>query len=176
MDIIEITPDTLDLDNLDIPDLNISEEVEPSTKKSANFGSGIELLMNDKNKSDKKENSNIDVDDISNLEKELNEVADVEPLEKKSIKKNIFSDFFGNDKENGKNVKEVNINKAEDLGKSTAQFNETKTWDGYSKFNNIPVNLEKTEKAPELTKEEELREKFKYLRHLEELEKKRYFN
>lgn len=176
MDIIEIIPDTLDLDNLDIPDLNINQEVETepeiSTKKSANFGSGIELLMNDKNKSDKKENSNIDVDDITNLEKELNEVADVESLEKKSIKKNIFSDIFGNNKENGKNVKEVNINKAEDLGKSTAQFNETKTWDGYSKFNNIPVNLEKTQKAPELTKEEELREKFKYLRQLEELEKK----
>ena len=28
MDIIEITPDTIDLDNLDMPDLNIEEEEE----------------------------------------------------------------------------------------------------------------------------------------------------
>ena len=52
MDIIEITPDTMDLDNLEIPDMNIDDDLEEdiSTKKSSNFGSGIELLMNDKNK------------------------------------------------------------------------------------------------------------------------------
>ena len=40
------------------------------------------------------------------------------------------------------------------------------------KFNNIPVNIEQTQKQPELSKEQELREKFKYLRKLEDLEKK----
>tara|TARA_Y100000591_G_scaffold329143_1_gene357128 strand:- start:330 stop:1820 length:1491 start_codon:yes stop_codon:yes gene_type:complete len=174
MDIIEITPDTIDLDNLDMPDLNIEEEdnLNLSTQKSTNFGSGIELLMNDKNKFDKKESSNIAVDDITSLEKELNEVSDLEKPEIKSQKKNIFENLFNNDKHNGENVKEVTVNKTDDLGKSTSQLNETKTWDGYSKFNNIPVNVEQTQKPPELTKEEELREKFKYLRKLEELEKK----
>ena len=174
MDIIEITPDTVDLDNLEIPDINIEDDLDEdiSTKKSTNFGSGIELLMNDKNKSDKKEGSNIQIDDISNLEKELNEVSDIEKPEIKSQKKNIFQNLFNNESDNGANVKEINVNKADDLGKSTSKLNETKTWDGYSKFNNIPVNIEQTQKPPELTKEEELREKFKYLRKLEELEKK----
>jgi len=174
MDIIEITPDTMDLDNLEIPDMNINDDLEEdiSTKKSTNFGSGIELLMNDKNKSDKKEGSNIQIDDISNLEKELNEVSDIEKPEIKSQKKNIFQKLFNNETNNGANLKEINVNKTDDLGKSTSQLNETKTWDGYSKFNNIPVNIEQTQKPPELTREEELREKFKYLRKLEELEKK----
>ena len=51
-------------------------------------------------------------------------------------------------------------------------MNENKTWDGFGKFNNIPVNLDKTQQKPELTKEEELKEKFKYLRKLDDLEKK----
>lgn len=174
MDIIEIIPDTVDLDNLEIPDINIEDDLDEdiSRKKSTNFGSGLELLMNDKNKSDKKESSTIQIDDISNLEKELNEVSDVEKPEIKSQKKNIFQNLFNNESDNGANVKEITVNKTDNLGKSTSQLNETKTWDGYSKFNNIPVNVEQTQKPRELTKEEELREKFKYLRKLEELEKK----
>jgi hypothetical protein len=54
--------------------------------------------------------------------------------------------------------------------------NENKTWDGYSKFNNIPLNPDKyvnnNSAEPTLSKEELLREKFKYLRKLETLEKK----
>ena len=57
------------------------------------------------------------------------------------------------------------------IGKSTSEMNENKTWDGYSKINNIPLNEEEVKK-PKLTKEEELREKFKYLKKLEDLEKK----
>ena len=76
MDIIEITPDTLDLDNLDIPDLNISEETEIPSKKSANFGSGIELLMNDKKKHETKKSSDINIDDITDLENELNDLTE----------------------------------------------------------------------------------------------------
>jgi len=54
----------------------------------------------------------------------------------------------------------------------TKNINQNKTWDGFGKFNNVPVNLEKTQEKPPLSKEEELKEKFKYLRKLEELEKK----
>ena len=61
-DIIELS--TLDLDN------NISFG---STPRSSNFGSGIELLMNDKIKD--KPSSDIDLDDLNNLENELNDLA-----------------------------------------------------------------------------------------------------
>ena len=90
----------------------------------------------------------------------------------------IFGDLFGSSKVDGENVKPVTKNvdpndiDSNNLGKSTANMNETKTWDGYGKFNNIPINLEKAQQKPQLTKEEELREKFKYMRKLDDLEKK----
>ena len=49
-----------------------------------------------------------------------------------------------------------------------------KTWDGFGKFNDIPVDPEKNlSSIPTMSKEELLREKFKFLKKLEELEKKR---
>jgi hypothetical protein len=49
----------------------------------------------------------------------------------------------------------------------------TSTWDGYNRFNEIPVTPEKTmQSQPTQTKEEILREKFQLLRKLESLERK----
>jgi hypothetical protein len=60
------------------------------------------------------------------------------------------------------------------LGQSTSQTeNDSKTWDGFGKFNNIPLNPDKAVPLePKLSRDEMLREKFKYLRKLEALEKK----
>ena len=209
MDIVEITPDILDIGDIDDPRFNINNDSdndgyteEISNKPSVNFGSGIELLMNDKTKNEKKASSNIDIDDITKLENELNDLTqesnsnsksnsnsnsnfnnsiEKEEREERDIKqinqnntsnkKSIFGGLFGNNKTDGENIKVVNNNQ-ENLGKSTSKINENKTWDGFGKFNNVPVNLEKTQQKPELTKEEELKEKFKYLRKLEDLEKK----
>merc|ERR1711918_306766 len=84
MDIVEIEPDILNIDNLNIPEFKIQDsdndgDIEEliSRKPSSNFGSGIELLMNEKNKNDKKASSSIDIDDITNLENELNELNDL---------------------------------------------------------------------------------------------------
>jgi hypothetical protein len=216
MNIVEIEPDFLNIEDIVLPEFKISEPDEDrieeisSTKKSANFGSGIELLMNEKNKGDKKFSSSIDIEDITNLENELNELSENTDFKSLSIqnntnkinvstenvssenvstnkeikykqdsgssqKKSIFGDLFGSSKSDGANVKPVTKNDDGDninLGKSTANMNENKTWDGFGKFNNIPVNLDKTQQKPELTKEEELKEKFKYLRKLDDLEKK----
>ena len=167
--------------------------------------------MNEKNKGDKKFSSSIDIEDITNLENELNELSDNTDFHSVSTqnntnikinstsddvstenastskeikykqdtgsaqKKSIFGDLFGGSKNNGAHIKPVTKNNDTDninLGKSTANMNENKTWDGFGKFNNIPVNLDKTQQKPELTKEEELKEKFKYLRKLDDLEKK----
>jgi hypothetical protein len=50
---------------------------------------------------------------------------------------------------------------------------EKPTWDGFGKFNNVPMNPDiPMDTQPQLTKEELLREKFKYVKKLEELEKK----
>jgi hypothetical protein len=206
MEIVEIEPDILNIDSFSIPDFKFNESFDNDSnvqnKPTSNFGGGIELLMNVKNKNDKKASSSIDIEDITNLESELNNLSsnineDDEPREpekpfyqdsdtKKEIKygqstttkKSIFGDLFGSSKVDGENVKPVtkNVDSADydtnNLGKSTANMNETKTWDGYGKFNNIPINLEKAQQKPQLTKEEELREKFKYMRKLDDLEKK----
>jgi hypothetical protein len=60
------------------------------------------------------------------------------------------------------------------VGRATSDLGgDAKTWDGYGKFNNVPINPDKgLPSQPQLTKEEMLREKFKFLRKLEALEKK----
>jgi len=62
------------------------------------------------------------------------------------------------------------------IGKQTSEQGSTsgqKTWDGYAKFNDIPINPDKRlPSEPKLTSEQLLREKFKFLRKLEELERK----
>lgn len=146
-----------------------------SNMNSSSFGGGIELLMNDKKKenSSTKPSSDINVDDLNNLENELNELVE-EPL------RNIYeskSDLFSktNSFDEKPSVRfEDNINTESNLGQSTAQTNtDNKTWDGFQKFNNVPLNPDKpVSKEPQMSKEEMLREKFKYLRKLEALESK----
>jgi hypothetical protein len=60
------------------------------------------------------------------------------------------------------------------LGQATSQTeSDTTTWDGYGKFNNIPMNPDRQGPVePKLSREEMMKEKFKYLRKLEALEKK----
>ena len=66
MDVIELNPDIIELGNFDEPELKLDvEETQP--RPSVNFGSGIELLMNDK-KTEKKGSSNVEIDDITRLE------------------------------------------------------------------------------------------------------------
>ena len=147
-----------------------------SNNKSSNFGGGLELLMNDKKK-ESKPSSDIEVEDLNKLENELNELVD-----EQSSSKTLYegkSDFFSkNTTLNGEEKHSVrfedNDTSFSNLGQSTSQTNnDSKTWDGYQKFNNVPLNPDKQgSKEPQLSKEEILREKFKYLRKLEALEAK----
>lgn len=155
-DIIEIS--SLDLDsNFDFG----------STPKSSNFGSGIELLMNDKVKDSSKPTSDIDLEDLNNLENELNDLA-TDDVPYSSFKPK--SDLFGGSDDKPS----VRFSEPNTTGQNTAgTASDSKTWDGYGKFNNIPINPDKhVPSQPQMTKEETLREKFKFLRKLEALEKK----
>jgi len=159
-DIIEIS--SLDLnDNFDFG----------SAPKSSNFGSGIELLMNDKIKDNNKPTSDIDLDDLNNLENELNDLAGDNSNSYSSFRQK--SDLFGS--ESSTNEKpSVRFSETNSTGQNTAgTASDSKTWDGYGKFNNVPINPDKHVPAqPQMNKEEILREKFKFLRKLEALEKK----
>jgi len=130
-EVIDITPISLD-DNFSL--------------KSSNFGDGIELLMNDK----QKENISLEMNDLNQLEEELNNLSTPN------------NSFFPEE------VKNVCF---ENLGEATANTTAPQqTWDGYKKFNEIPVQTETH--TSNMSKEELLREKLKYLRKLENLEKK----
>jgi hypothetical protein len=145
-------------------------EIDINEKPSSNFGGGLELLMNDKisdNTSSRK--SNIELDDLDNLEHELNDLVDDTHMEAQS---DLFSGKVRFD--NDDNVSEIDVDVP--IGKQTSEQGSTsgqKTWDGYAKFNDIPINPDKPlPSEPKLTTEQLLREKFKYLRKLEELERK----
>jgi hypothetical protein len=169
---------------IDISDL-------PSVKsRSTNFGGGLEFLMNDKLKSggSKSGGGDIDLGDLNALEAELNELSDVQ-MPSSSASKSVFFSGIGSGSNNNVSFKEDPIdnsnnnsnnnssssnNNGFNLGSSTASAADDKTtWDGFGKFNNVPLNPDApVDVQPQMTKEELLREKFKYLRKLEDLEQK----
>jgi hypothetical protein len=137
--------------------------------------------MNDKRPERQGGSSDIDIEDLNNLENELNNLA----VETSAPINNTFeSGLFGiksnfDDKPNVSFNEEPTIRILDNeprhnLGHSTANTSsDDKTWDGYGKFNNIPVNPDsRMSSEPKLSKDEFLKEKFKYLRKLETLEKK----
>ena len=157
--------------------LNIDEGLT-----SSNFGPGIELLMNDKKPSgDKGGSSDINLDDLTNLEQELNDavgMGDDEPAFNISSGDNIKieSETF-----NSSSIGEplnVKFDTGDDsrLGVETLNSgSDNKTWDGYGKFNEIPIDPTvhmPSNKAANMSKEELLKEKFNYLKKLEGLERK----
>ena len=159
--------DIMDITELEFADDNFGGGFET---KSSNFGGGLELLMNDKIKEGRKPTSDIELDDLNNLENELNNLVDDIPSS--SFKPR--SEMFGGPSVSFSEPSMKFGQNDSGLGQSTSQTeNDNKTWDGYGKFNNIPLNPDKVLPSdPKLTKEEMLREKFKYLRKLEALEKK----
>lgn len=146
-----------------------------------NFGGGIELLMNEK-KHDRGVGGgggDIDISDLDHLENEINELS--------GNKGKFFSN--NDDAVSVTFDEEPSIRILEDppssssfssssssLGRSTANLeSDTKTWDGYGKFNNIPMNPDKRMSGGGGgggTRDENMQQKFKYLKLLEGLERK----
>ena len=156
-----------------------------------------------KNGSGNKSSNDIDIGDLNALEAELNELSDVAVPSSSASKSVFFSGIgAGGGSSNNNNSSSGNhgVSFKDDpielggssssgnsngnsssngigfnLGSSTASAVDDKaTWDGFGKFNNVPLNPDApvTEAQPQMTKEELLREKFKYLRKLEDLEQK----
>ena len=170
--VINVSPEE---DQKSVVNLEMKKVEDIKDRPSVNFGGGIELLMNEKKKTASTE---IGLGELSDLENELNnltqDVSQIKTLE--NSKASIFNNAINSvkidsiDSKPGVSLnKEGTSNEAPTIGEATSQsFTENKSWDGYGKFNNVPSVT--TEAA--LTKEELLREKFKFLRRLEELERK----
>ena len=180
MEVIDIGLDDLeaDLNNKNNYDFNAGSS-------SVNFGSGIELLMNEKKRSSSG-STKIDLEDLNNLENELNELSGVDgnsgrntpaaempssslgggDSKKISGLSSIGNFFnFGSKKvETPSNTNDSNI------GKSTAETinNTSKTWDGFSKMNSdIPASSHHRAEVP-MTERERRRKKRMMIKKLEE--------
>ena len=185
---------TINLDNLgSSPSLKLN--TESKSEKSGSHLIGVEMLMNDRKKptdasSVSSPKSDINLGDLTSLEAELNDLSGstkkssarearstmfstpVQGLKLDiSDKGSLNSDMSGSLGSGGSSIDvQPSVFK---LNKSDQKKETTKTWDGYSKFNDIPVDPSKNiPNKPQLNQEEMLREKFKYLRKLEALEKK----
>lgn len=130
---------------MEIIDLGLSD-LEPmsislnDSDNSSSFGPGIELLMNDKKKAPTG-SMNIDLGELDKLENELNNLsASSSSGETKTLGGlgNTFSNFFGLNGPSEPATKPVDTNDSY-LGQATAEsMGNTKTWDGFSKINEIP--------------------------------------
>ena len=154
---------------MEITDLDLNDGNFGNEPRSSNFGGGLELLMNDKVRDNSKPLSEINLDDLNSLENDLNDLIDDNQSRGFAPK----SDLFSKHSVSFDDKSSIHLND-NNLGKSTMDTeNDSKTWDGYGKFNNIPLNPDKQYPAePKLSKDEMIREKFSYLRKLEALEKK----
>ena len=177
------------------PTIKISESTEssvPEAPKSVNFGPGIDMLMNHKLKSGTSTpKSEINIGELDKLESELNDLANETsaPVSKKDATKSVFSSIFSTSSTEKKsdsttpsisgssgiklNTDTPSTDKIKIATASSESATKNKTWDGYSKFNEIPVNpVVNVAKKPSLSREETLKRKFEVLRKLDKLEHK----
>ena len=142
----------ISLDNLEPISLDLGSNSGPS---SVNFGSGIELLMNDKKRSASSDNTKLDLGDLDDLENEMNELSNNATRAAASqnassggstktlsgMAANLFG--LGGFMDNSTPADEPpeSANTDANLGHATRESaGNTKTWDGYSKMNDVPAS------------------------------------
>ena len=165
VDIIE-----LDTAELGSTQSQSNESIPPPASTS---GGGLEMLMNTTHRSTPETKSVNVLNDIDDLENELNDLSDTiqDPIGKSNTKSSLFnidppSDEIPVHKESAPHI---------NIGVASSSTSDNRTWDGFGTFNDIPVNPNMDESVSvqqKMSKEEELREKFSYLRKLEGLEQK----
>jgi hypothetical protein len=159
-DLNEIDTTGMNIEPIEI-NINDSHNVQES-KKSVNFGPGVELLMNDKIK-DNTKSKGFSLGDIENLENieepksSRNDLMGASLFVKPSVKFNLEKD---------------DLDKPIELGNETLRMDTNDNKD-FVKIDNVTLNPDaQVPLKPQLSREDLLREKFKMLRKLEDLEKK----
>jgi len=152
----------LGLSDLEPISLSFNDDFS-SPAPSVSFGSGIELLMNDKKKSSSS-SVNIDLGEIDKIESELNELSEKASAPSSDTKtlSGFTSNLFGFGKSNSSNEKSDSK-----LGSATAESvgGKSSTWDGFSKVNDIPNEKASTAR---MTDREKRRKKRAMIKKLEE--------
>ncbi len=157
----------LDIQEIDLNDGNLNTNKEISIDsgshdtidlKNANFGSGIELLMNDKVKNSTKKSPSSN--SLKDLEVELNDID--------NTSKQVDLDTSSGNKEKDSFQNKPVI----EIAKATSNMEmKTETWDGYKDINSVNLGNEESD-FKKRSREELLKEKFEILRKLETLESK----
>ena len=170
MEVFDLGVDNLEPISLD---LGISENInyEPTSSSSGvNFGGGAEFLMNNSKRSGSSQNININLEELDSLESELNDLSkkSTAPEPKGETKflsglSNMFGFGGGGD------------SKAPDptLGQATKETGagNTKSWDGYGKFADIPEPADRPINA-RMSDRDRLRKKKMMLKRIDEWREK----
>ena len=152
--------DIIDITNSDVENIQLNTSNNPPSRP---LGEGFELLMNMKHKDTSGNSVKLDLSDVTDLERDLNDLSTGI-----NITRSEKSDMVL------KNTPFINIGKDSSIGEISSNINdvsETKTWDGFKKID-LQSNPDVIEVTKKLSQEETLREKFKTLRRLEEIQSK----
>ena len=154
---------------------DISADVEPininlNGDKPTNFGTGIELLMNDKNKSST--TMKVDLGDLDKLENDLNDLSTVQ-LDSSNFDPIPIKLQTGPQPQFNQEIPDplkVSFDNDSKVGSSTLDsVGKTNTWDGFMKFNEVPV-IDKP--ITSLSEREQKRKKRQMLKAIAEWESK----
>ena len=170
---LEATPITLNL--------NDDDTFEP---KSVNFGGGIEMFMNDEQRSSAKQ-VNVDFSDLDKLENQLNQLSSSSSNASQSGSNSLFgettksigglaSSLFGlGSSSSAKSAMASDGYEKTDskLGQSTtSSLGNTKTWDGFTKVSDIPPSdgFSKPSTTNNMSDREKRRKKREMIKKLQE--------
>ena len=152
---------------------------------SVDFGGGIEMFMNDEQRSGSKQ-VNVDFADLDKLESQLNQLSGSSSSSKSGGMGGLFGDTtksigglasnlfgFGSGKNGAEAAKSAGATDGYEhtdskLGQSTtSSLGNTKTWDGFTKVSDIPSNG-KTSSTNNLSDREKRRKKREMIKKLQE--------
>ena len=156
------------LNDLEPVQLSFLDSDSTSAPPSVNFGTGIELLMNDKKKNSSF-STNVDLGELNRLENELNELSGSKPeADTRTLSgfaSNLFN-FGGSSKAPEPKIDATSLDTDSKLGHATVEsLGSTKTWDGFAKMNEIPLT---GENAPRMTDREKRKKKRAMIAKLED--------
>ena len=160
--------EVIDLNSLDPITMHIGE----SNTKTTNFGSGIELLMNDKMKSSSS-STKIDLGELDNLENELNELSSMNmPVTSHQTENKSISGFFGFNRSEPPINTNKDTNDSKLGGATVDSIGNTKTWDGFSKLNEVPLGGGNAGGGLNVNEREKRRKKRAMIKNLEQWHEK----
>jgi hypothetical protein len=131
--------ESINIELNDLEPISLSFNDGPSEPRSTNFGSGIELLMNDK-KIKSSIAKDMDLGELDELENDLNNLSKPSASSSESKTLSGFAGgLFGFDTP-ALSGPSVSFETDSKLGAATAEsVGNTNTWDGFGKLNEIPI-------------------------------------